>query len=97
MKYIITESQYQNLLSEDLGVSRASIAYANLIYGVIKNKVMSVIHSSTDIENRIIIGLNKTSQIYKSSIDDFIEFPIEKIIINFTYEKLGENEFPDYT
>ena len=81
MKYIISESQYK-LLTEDLGVSRASIAYANLIYGVIENKVMSVIHSDTNIEDKIIIGINKTSQIYKSSIDDFIEFPIEKIIIN---------------
>jgi hypothetical protein len=94
MKYIISESQYK-LLTEDLGVSRASISYANLIYSVIENKVMNVINSDIDIEDKIIIGLNKTSQIYKSSIDDFIEFPIERIIINFTYEKLEENEFPE--
>ena len=64
MKYIISESQYK-LLTEDLGVSRASISYANLIYSVIENKVMNVINSDIDIEDKIIIGLNKTSQIYK--------------------------------
>jgi hypothetical protein len=94
MKYIITESQY-NLLTEDLGVSRASIAYANLIYGVVVNKVMNAIHSDKDVTDKIVIGLKSTSQVYKSSIEDYIEFPIEKIIIDFTYEKLDENEFPE--
>jgi hypothetical protein len=94
MEYIITESQLK-LIKEDLGVSRASIAYANLIYNVIEDKVMSVIHSDRDVSQPIVIGLKSTSQVYKSSIEDFIEFPIERIIINFTYEKLDDNEFPE--
>ena len=32
MKIVITESQYKKLIKEDLGVSRASIPFTNLIY-----------------------------------------------------------------
>ena len=32
MNIIVNESQYKTLINEDMGVSRASIDYANIIY-----------------------------------------------------------------
>jgi hypothetical protein len=94
MKYIITESQYK-LLTEDLGVSRASIAYGNIIYDVISEKVIESIKLTKNIDETITIGLKDLYHVYKNSIDDFIEFPIERIIIKYTYERLDDNPNPE--
>ena len=45
MKIVITESQYKKLIKEDLGVSRASIPFTNLIYDFVSGKVKSLFNS----------------------------------------------------
>jgi hypothetical protein len=52
MKYVITESQYK-LLTEDLGVSRASIPFTNLIYDFVRGKVKSLFNSDKKIEETL--------------------------------------------
>jgi hypothetical protein len=94
MKYIITETQY-NLLTEDLGVSRATLPYTNIIYETIEKQVIKDIRSDKETKETITIGLKDLFHVYKDNVDDFIELPIEQIIIKYSYTKLDENVHPE--
>lgn len=94
MKYIITESQYK-LLTEDLGVSRASIPFTNLIYDFVSKKVKSLFNSNKKINETLKLSLKDIFPIYKSNLEDFIELPIEEIIIKFSFERLDTNPIPE--
>ena len=85
MKIVLTESQYKLLLNEDLGVSRPVISYSNLIFDVLSDKVTKYINEKKPVKEEIIITLDEISSIWKNSIDDYIEFPIETIRIDFTF------------
>jgi hypothetical protein len=94
MKYIITESQYK-LLTEDLGVSRASIPFTNLIYNFVSKKVKSLFKTNQKIEETLKLTLKDIFPIYKSNLEDFIELPIEEIVIKFSFERLDDNPIPE--
>lgn len=94
MKYIITESQYK-LLTEDLGVSRASIPFTNLIYNFVSGKVKSLLNSNKKIKETLKLSLKDIFPIYKSNLEDFIELPIEEIVIKFSFERLDDNPKPE--
>jgi len=96
MKIILSESQILNLLNEDMGVSRSTLPYVNLIYGVIEPMIESMVHSGKSSRQNIAIGLDKIRSIIKNDEDSFLEFPMEeiKIVISFSYEKGDiENHF----
>jgi hypothetical protein len=94
MKYIITESQYK-LLTEDLGVSRATLAYTNIIYETVKDKLLESIRNDRNVNETITIGLKDLFKVYTNDVEDFIELPIEKILIKFSYNKLDDNVYPE--
>jgi hypothetical protein len=96
MKIILSESQILNLLNEDMGVSRSTLPYVNLIYGVIEPMIESMVHSGKSSRQNIVIGLDKIRSVIKNDEDSFLEFPMEeiKIVISFSYEKGDiENHF----
>ena len=95
MKIVITESQYKKLIKEDLGVSRASIPFTNLIYDFVSGKVKSLFNSNKKIDETLKLSLKDIFPIYKSNLEDFIELPIEEIIIKFSFERLDENPIPE--
>jgi len=96
MKIILSESQILNLLNEDMGVSRSTLPYVNLIYRIIEPMVESMVHSGKSSRQNIVIGLDKIKSIIKNDEDSFLEFPMEEIeiVISFSYEKGDvENNF----
>jgi hypothetical protein len=96
MKIILSESQILNLLNEDMGVSRSTLPYVNLIYRIIEPTVESMVHSGKSSRQNIVIGLDKINNIIKNDEDSFIEFPMQEIeiVISFSYEKGDiENHF----
>ena len=95
MKIVITESQYKKLIKEDLGVSRASVPFTNLIYDFVSGKVKSLLDSNKKIEETLKLSLKDIFPIYKSNLEDFIELPIEEIIIKFSFDRLDENPIPE--
>ena len=96
MKIILSESQILNLLNEDMGVSRSTLPYVNLIYRIIEPMVESMVHSGKSSRQKIKINLDKIKSIIKNEEDSFLEFPMEEIEIDilFSYEKGDiENHF----
>lgn len=84
MKVLLSENQLKTLIKEDLGVSRASLAYSNLIYQVLEPYALDFISKRKPLSYKIIIGPDVISQVYQSSMDDFIDLPVETIEINFS-------------
>jgi hypothetical protein len=91
MKVLLSEEQLKTLIKEDLGVSRASLAYANLIYQTLEPKAIQFMESRNESQEKIIIQLKDISRIYQSSMDDYIELPVEKIEINFICSKIPKS------
>jgi hypothetical protein len=92
MKIILNESQYKKLISEDLGVSRASLAYVNLIYSILEKKIEPFLNNKKSFKETFKITLKDIKQIYQNELDDFIELPIEEIVINLKCVNL-KNEY----
>jgi hypothetical protein len=92
MKVLLSEEQLKTLIKEDLGVSRASLAYANLIYQTLEPKAIQFMESRNESQEKIIIQLKDISRIYQSSMDDYIELPIEKIEIDFFCTKIPKGK-----
>jgi hypothetical protein len=88
MKIVLNETQYSKLITEDLGVSRASIIYSNLILQTLDPILKDKIDKGKNFADIIIIGLKDIKEIYQNNFDDFIELPIEEIIIEFTFKKV---------
>jgi hypothetical protein len=91
MKVLLSEEQLKTLIKEDLGVSRASLAYANLIYQTLEPKSIQFMESRNESKEKIILQLKDISRIYQSSMDDYIELPVEKIEINFICSKIPKS------
>jgi hypothetical protein len=92
MKVLLSEEQLKTLIKEDLGVSRASLAYANLIYQILEPKAIQFMESRNESQEKIILQLKDISRIYQSSMDDFIELPVEKIEIDFFCTKIPKGK-----
>jgi hypothetical protein len=93
MEIILTENQMR-LLSEELGVARATIPFVNLVYSVLEPKVDDFIKGTDKkMSEDIVINFKDFKYIYRESVDDFLEFPVEEIIIKFTMDKLRRDKF----
>jgi hypothetical protein len=93
MEIILTENQMK-LLSEELGVARATIPFVNLVYSVLEPKVNEFIKGNDKkMSEDIVINFKDFKYIYRESLDDFLEFPVEEIIIKFTMDKLRRDRF----
>lgn len=88
MKIIITESQ-KGLLREELGVASQTVPYINLIYQTLEPIVTEFLSGKEKTkQEEIVISPKKMSEIYSYNFDDFIDFPIEEIIMNLTCNRL---------
>lgn len=82
------------LLSEELGVARATIPFVNLVYSVLEPKVNEFIKGKDKkMSEDIVINFKDFKYIYRESLEDFLEFPVEEIIIKFTMDKLRRDRF----
>jgi len=82
MKIIVNESQYTTLINEDMGVSRASVDYANLIYEKLRPIVIDFTRHKRPGKQKLVIGLKDISRIWKQDLESYLEFPIEEIRID---------------
>jgi hypothetical protein len=82
MKIIVNESQYSTLINEDMGVSRASIDYANVIYEKLLPIVIELTKKKQNSKEKIVIGLKELSRVWKKDLDSYLEFPIQEIRID---------------
>lgn len=88
MKVLLSETQLKTLIKEDLGVSRASLAYSNLIYQKLEPIVIQFLETKVPVSEKITIDLSEISRIYQSSMDDYIELPVETIEIKLQCGKM---------
>lgn len=82
MKITISEKQLDKLIKEDLGVSRAGLAYTNFTYYKLEPIVKDFLNNKKNQNLILTIPVNEMSYIYQSSMDDYIDLPIEKLTIN---------------
>ena len=88
MKVLLSENQLKTLIKEDLGVSRASLAYSNLIYQKLEPIVNEFLETKVPVNQKIIMNLSDISRIYQSSMDDYIELPVETIEVTLQCGKM---------
>jgi hypothetical protein len=93
MKIIVQESQFKTLLKEDMGVSRASVDYANIINTKLTPYVIdfAIRHKKTSTQ-KITIGIKDLSRVWKDDLDSYIEFPIEEIRIDLNLKSLPSSQ-----
>lgn len=80
-------------LNEDMGVSRASIAYSNLMYNIIEPKIKELVETKKAGKQKIVIDYPEISRLRRASIDDFLEFPVDEIRIDLFFVKT-KNDYP---
>ena len=90
MRVRLSEEQLKKLIKEDLGVSRAALAYTNLIYSKLEPEVKEFLTNKKNVSKDIRITTEEMSYVYQSSMDDFIELPMNSIDI-----KLKLNNYPN--
>ena len=68
MNIIIKEHQYLKILTESLGVSRASLHYVNVIYKILEPTVLKFLNSNRDLNEKINIeiDLEKHNELFVS-------------------------------
>ena len=84
MRILLTESQVLNLLNEDMGVSRSTIPYVNMVYNTLIPKIESMVYNKKSSTEIITIGLDKIRNIILGDEDLFIDFPVEEIEVNLS-------------
>lgn len=85
MKLVITENEMIYIL-EGLGVAESTLPYVNLVYRVLEEKVSNILDENPKSYNeKIKLGNDYIKEIYQNYFDDFIEFPIESIVINLSF------------
>lgn len=89
MKVVITEEQYKQILNEDLGVSRATIPFINMVFNQVTPLVEDMIFRGKKDSEIVNLDYSVMKNIAKSDPDAFIEFPVEGIDIEvqFVYVK----------
>ena len=85
MRVRLSEEQLKKLIKEDLGVSRAALAYTNLIYSKLEPEVKEFLETKKSGKFFFKITVDEMSYVYQSSMDDFIELPIEHIDITLRF------------
>ena len=58
MKVLLSENQLKTLIKEDLGVSRASLAYSNLIYQKLEPIVTEFLETKVPVNQKIIMNFS---------------------------------------
>jgi hypothetical protein len=75
----------KNLITEKLGVAEPTLPYITIVYEELKGKTIEFYNSNlTKYEEKIVINLKDMSFIYKEYFSLFVQFPVEKIVINYT-------------
>jgi len=75
----------KNLITEKLGVAEPTLPYITIVYEELKGKTIEFYNSNlTKYEEKIVINLKDMSFIYKEYFSLFVQFPVEKIFINYT-------------
>ena len=83
MKIVVNETQYKKLLKEDMGVSVASVEYANIILEKLRPYIIDfAMVSKVSKKHKVVIGLKDLSRVWRNNFDSYIEFPIEEIRID---------------
>lgn len=94
MKIIVNESQYTKLINEDMGVSRASVDYANLIYEKTRPIVIDFTKHKQPGKQKLVIGLKDLSRVWKQDLESYLEFPIEEIRIDLNLYVKSNSHMP---
>lgn len=88
---IIIDSAQKKLLKESLGVSTSTVPYVNLVYETLEPIVIDYFNGKNDGgDKKIKITLKEITKVYRQNLDEFLDFPIEEIVINFKLEKLSQ-------
>jgi hypothetical protein len=75
----------KKLITEKLGVAEPTLPYITIVYEELKGKTIEFYNSNlTKYEEKIVINLKDMSFIYKEYFSLFVQFPVEKIFINYT-------------
>ena len=83
MNIVVNENQFKKLLNEDMGVSRASADYANIIYEKLRPYIMDfAVRHKTSSKQKVVIGLKDLSKVWRDDFDSYIEFPVEEIRVD---------------
>lgn len=78
----------KNLITEKIGVAEPTLPYITIVYEELKGKTIEFYNSNlTKYEEQIVINLKDMSFIYKEYFSLFVQFPVEKLIINYTAVK----------
>jgi hypothetical protein len=85
MRVNLSEVQFKKLIKEDLGVSRTALSYTNLIYSQLEPELKEFLETRKSEVFKFKISASEMSYIYQSSMDDFIELPIEEIEITVRF------------
>lgn len=83
MKIILKEKQIKKLIKEDMGVSRICITYSNIILNKLTPIIEDSIKSKKSNVTKILIPLKELSDAWQTNIDEYIDFPISEIRIDF--------------
>ena len=92
MRVKLSEDQLKKLIKEDLGVSRAALAYTNLIYSKVEPTVKQFLENKKSLEYDVVIRPEEMTYIYQASMDDFIDLPIEMIRLKIKFKNYPKRE-----
>ena len=84
----------KNLITEKLGVAEPTLPYITIVYEELKGKVIEFYNSDLkSYSERIVVSLQDMSFIYKEYFSLFVQFPVEKIIIEYSaFKKPQKNK-----
>ena len=85
MKIILKEQQLKNI-NESLGVSEASLAYVNLLYGIIEPKIIEMIAVRKNDTDEFFVEGNEIIKKFKGNMSTFYSFPIESIEVDLFFK-----------
>lgn len=89
MKVIITEEQYRQMLNEDLGVSRATIPFINMVLNQVTPLIEDMIFQGKNDTETLNLDYRVMKNVLRSDPEAFIEFPVEgmDVEVQFKYVK----------
>ena len=78
----------KKLITEKLGVAEPTLPYITIVYEELKGKTINFYNSDLDsYKEQVIISLKDMSFIYKEYFSLFVQFPVEKLIINYSVKR----------
>jgi len=95
MKIILNENQVSGILKEEKGVSRVCVTYTNIILNKLSPLINDFIKTKKSEKKKVVITTSELKDAWLTDIDEFIDFPISEIRIDFI--TVLEKKNPDYT